>query len=84
MPNVRNTTKQFSKVISNLPTHKDKTMIINLKAILLDYHPTLFNNVSKCCVLSVHDPEFNKGHGELFYGAVERAIRRGDFRHDNI
>lgn len=32
------------------------------------------------CNLRTQDPDFNYGHGEEFYNAFERALRRGDFR----
>ncbi len=55
-------------------------MIVNLKAILLDYHPALCSNPSHCCDLRSQDPDFNHGHGDQFYNAVNRAIQRGDFK----
>lgn len=31
------------------------------------------------CNLRTDDPDFNKGHGERFYHAFDRALKRGDF-----
>ncbi len=44
------------------------------------YHPALWSCVNKICDLRIHDPQFNKGHGDTFYNAFQRAIDRGDFR----
>lgn len=56
-------------------------MIINLKSALRLYHPSLGRGLRHaCCDLRSCDPDFNKGHGERFFRAFDRAIRRGDFK----
>jgi hypothetical protein len=37
-------------------------------------------NPNTVCNLRFHDPEFNKGKGDIFFRAFQRAIDRGDFK----
>ncbi len=54
-------------------------MIINLKSSSLEYHASLWSNGNKVHGLRTQDPDFNRGCGERFYRAFDRAIHRGDF-----
>ncbi len=59
-------------------------MTIDLKSVLLEYHPLLCSNPRNICDLRSQDPDFNSGHGERFYRAFDRAVIRGDFRRTHM
>ena len=75
-----NLTEYFADQAFAMTSWSNKNMLVNLKLILNMYHPTLLKGVQICCDLRVQDPDFNKGHGQKFYDAFERAIKRGDFK----